>query len=62
MKWITTSPALTAVLGYYHAWTAKDMDSAMIYVADDIVCEARRRAGSRVPSGTGRSWHRSRTC
>lgn len=35
-----SSPALTVALAYYHAWTAKDMDRAMTYVAEDIVCEA----------------------
>jgi hypothetical protein len=34
------SPALSVALAYYHAWTGKDVDRAMTYVADDIVCEA----------------------
>jgi hypothetical protein len=34
------SPALSVALDYYHAWTGKDVDRAMTYVADDIVCEA----------------------
>jgi hypothetical protein len=34
------SAALTVALAYYHAWTGKDVDRAMTYVADDIVCEA----------------------
>jgi hypothetical protein len=34
------STALTVALAYYHAWTGKDVDRAMTYVADDIVCEA----------------------
>lgn len=35
-----TSTALQTALAYYHAWTAKDLDLAMGYVADDIVCDA----------------------
>ncbi len=35
-----SSAALAVALAYYHAWTAKDMDRAMTYVADDIVCDA----------------------
>jgi SnoaL-like protein len=31
---------LQAALGYYDAWTSKDIDRAMIYIAEDIVCEA----------------------
>ena len=27
-------------LAYYHAWTGKDVDRAMTYVADGVVCEA----------------------
>jgi hypothetical protein len=34
------SAALSVALTYYHAWTGKDIDRAMTYVADDIVCEA----------------------
>ena len=34
------STALRIALAYYHAWTAKDLDRAMTYLADDIVCEA----------------------
>ena len=34
------STALTVALAYYHAWTGKDVDRAMTYVADDIVCQA----------------------
>jgi len=36
----TSSPALTVAMAYYEAWTARDMDRAMTYVADDIVCDA----------------------
>lgn len=32
--------ALRVALAYYEAWTGKDMDKAMTYVADDIVCDA----------------------
>jgi ketosteroid isomerase-like protein len=35
-----TSPALDVALAYYHAWTMHDLDTAMTYIADDIVCEA----------------------
>ena len=35
-----TSPALEVALAYYHAWTGHDMDKAMSYIADDIVCDA----------------------
>ena len=34
------SIALSVALAYYHAWTGKDVDGAMTYVADDILCEA----------------------
>jgi len=36
----TTSPALRTALAYYHAWTGHDLDQAMRYIADDIVCDA----------------------
>jgi Ketosteroid isomerase-related protein len=35
-----SSPALQVALAYYEAWTSKDIDSAMSYIAEDIVCEA----------------------
>ena len=35
-----TSPALRTALAYYHAWTGHDLDQAMSYIADDIVCDA----------------------
>ena len=35
-----TNPALDVALAYFHAWTGHDLDKAMEYVADDIVCEA----------------------
>ncbi len=31
---------LQVALAYYEAWTSKDFDRAMSYIADDIVCEA----------------------
>jgi limonene-1,2-epoxide hydrolase len=36
----TTPAALRVALAYYEAWTGKDMDKAMTYVAQDVVCEA----------------------
>jgi ketosteroid isomerase-like protein len=35
-----TDPALDVALAYFHAWTGHDLDKAMEYVADDIVCDA----------------------
>jgi ketosteroid isomerase-like protein len=35
-----TSPALRTALAYHRAWTGHDIDAAMAYVADDIVCDA----------------------
>lgn len=35
-----TSSALQTALAYWNAWTGKDLDAAMGYIADDIVCEA----------------------
>lgn len=32
--------ALEVALAYYEAWTNKDLDRAMTYIADDIVCDA----------------------
>jgi hypothetical protein len=34
------SPALQVALVYYDAWTNKDLDRAMSYIAPDIVCDA----------------------
>ena len=34
------SPALRVALDYYNAWTGKDLDRAMSYIAEDVVCEA----------------------
>ena len=36
----TTSPALQIALAYYEAWTSKDLERAMNYISDGIVCEA----------------------
>jgi hypothetical protein len=36
----TTSPALRTALAYYQAWTGHDLDQAMSYIADDIICDA----------------------
>ena len=32
--------ALRTALAYYRAWTGKDFEAAMTYVAEDIVCQA----------------------
>ena len=34
------SPALRVALAYYRAWTSKDIDLAMTYLAEDVVCDA----------------------
>lgn len=34
------SPALQVALAYHDAWTGHDLDRAMTYIADDIVCDA----------------------
>ena len=36
----STSPALDVALAYHQAWTSHDMDKAMTYIADEIVCDA----------------------
>lgn len=36
----TQSPALQTALAYYRAWTSHDLDAAMSYIADDVVCDA----------------------
>jgi hypothetical protein len=36
----TTSPALRTALAYFHAWTSGDLDQAMSYIADDMICDA----------------------
>ena len=35
-----TSPALQVALAYYEAWTSKDLEKAMTYISEDIVCDA----------------------
>jgi hypothetical protein len=35
-----TSPALDVALAYHQAWTNHDLDKAMSYIADEIVCDA----------------------
>lgn len=34
------SSALQVALAYYDAWTSKDLDRAMTYVSEDVVCDA----------------------
>jgi ketosteroid isomerase-like protein len=34
------SPALQVALAYYSAWTSHDLDQAMTYISEDIVCDA----------------------
>lgn len=34
------SPALHVALAYYRAWTSRNLEEAMTYVADDVVCDA----------------------
>jgi hypothetical protein len=34
------SPALQIALAYHEAWTNKDLDRAMSYIAEDIICDA----------------------
>ena len=36
----TASPALRTALAYHQAWTGHDLDQAMSFIADDIVCDA----------------------
>jgi ketosteroid isomerase-like protein len=33
-------PALQIALAYYQAWTSRDLDQAMKYISEDIVCDA----------------------
>lgn len=35
----TTSLALRTALAYHEAWVGHDLDKAMSYIADDIVCD-----------------------
>jgi hypothetical protein len=34
------NPALHIALAYHEAWTNRDLDRAMSYIAEDIVCDA----------------------
>lgn len=34
------NPALQIALAYHEAWTTSDLDRAMSYIAEDIVCDA----------------------
>ena len=60
----TTSPALRTWLAYYQAWTNHDLDTAMSYIADDIVCDTpagrpgRRRGVPRFPGPIPADAHR----
>lgn len=36
----TASPALETALAYYKAWTSHDLEAAMSYIADTMVCDA----------------------
>ena len=36
----SSSPALDVAMAYFNAWTSQDMDLAMSYFADDVVCDA----------------------
>jgi len=36
----TASPAVDVALAYYRAWTSKDLDTAMSFIAEEIVCDA----------------------
>jgi hypothetical protein len=36
----TPSLPMEIALAYHRAWTSRDMDTAMKYVADDVVCDA----------------------
>ncbi|MGW0431257.1 nuclear transport factor 2 family protein [Micromonospora sp. NPDC003197] len=35
-----TSPALQTALAYHRAWTGKDLEAAMAFIADEIVLDA----------------------
>ncbi len=36
----TDGTALHTALAYHRAWTSKDFEKAMTYVAEDVVCQA----------------------
>ena len=40
MMTASSSPALDVALAYHKAWTSHDLDEAMTYIADEIVCDA----------------------
>jgi hypothetical protein len=40
MTQTSASPALDIALAYYQAWTGHDVETAMSYIADDIICDA----------------------
>ena len=44
----TSSPALRTWLAYYQAWTSHDLDTAMSYIADDIVFQDAVYASKRI--------------
>ena len=56
----TTSPALRTALAYYQAWTSHDLDKAMSYIADDIICDAPGGPPGRRRGVPALSWARSR--
>lgn len=37
---VDTGRALDIALAYHHAWTGRDLELAMTYLAEDIICEA----------------------
>jgi hypothetical protein len=37
---MSDSPALRIAMAYHEAWVGQDLDTAMTYIADDIVCDA----------------------
>jgi len=52
------SPALRVALAYFTAWTDKDLDQVMRYVAEDIVCDA-PPVGCAAPRPIETSWSHS---
>lgn len=38
--WAQPSPALRVALEYFEAWASKDLETALGFVADDVVCDA----------------------
>lgn len=39
----TESPALTVALAYHRAWTSHNVDEALQYVSEDVICDAPSR-------------------